>query len=113
MVDNPKAVNMVEGIIGERNRFLSIRNFESARDIEQVKTLLCELDRLRSQINPHVACSISCELHAICRYAAPDFQDILPTKRGELSYDRYVPLAALITFSGDVLEIPSAVLFGR
>src|SRR6266480_2487999 len=113
MVNDPEAVNMVETIIRKGKPFFSIGDFESARDPEQGKTLLCKLYRPRRQINPHVVCSISCELDTISRYATSDFQHVLLTKRGEPGHDRYVPLATLITFSGDVLEISSAVLFGR
>src|SRR6266487_3327173 len=111
MVNDPKTVNMVEAIIQKGKPFLSVGNFKSSRDAEQAKTLLCKLYRSRREIHPDVSCSILCELETIRSYAAPDFENVLPIKRGELSHDRYMPLTPLITSFGDVLEISAAILF--
>src|SRR6266487_4052997 len=113
MVNHPKAVNMVEAIVREGKTFLTIGNFKSAPHAEQTKALLCKLYGLRRQIHSNVFRSIPCELETIRAYTTPDFQDILPTKRCEASHGWYVPVATAITSSGNVFEIPPAVLFRR
>src|SRR6266550_5441767 len=113
MVNHPKAVNMVEAIVREGKTFLTIGNFKSASHAEQTKALPCELYGLRRQVHSGISCSIPCELETIRAYTTPDFQDILPTKGCEPSHGWYVPVATAITFSGNVFEIPTAVLFRR
>jgi len=92
--------------------FLTIGNFKVCPHAEQTKALLCELYGLRRQIHSNVFRSIPCELETIRAYTTPDFQDILPrnaVNRATVvraSRDRY-------TSSGNVFEIPPAVLFRR
>src|SRR2546430_17330684 len=108
-----EAINMIHGFVRKGKAFLRICDFKATWHSEYFEPFPCQLHRVGREIDSDVIRAVPRKLNAVSSYPTPDFQDILPTKGCEPSHNRYVPVATLITFPSDFLEIPSTVIFRR
>src|SRR5439155_12624230 len=108
-----ETVNMIHPFARKGQAFLSICDFKPTWHSEYFESFPCQFHRVGREINSDVIRAVPRKLNAVSSYSTPDLKNIFPTEGPEPCNNRYVPVATLITFPGDLLEIPSTVIFRR
>src|SRR5207248_4039712 len=109
----PETINMIHAFVRKGQAFLSICDFKLTWHSEKFESFPCQFHGVSREVNSDIICAVPRKLNAVSSYSTPNLKNIFPTERPELCNNRYVPVATLITFPSDLLEIPSTVIFRR
>src|SRR5690242_10163256 len=110
MVNDTKAIDMVETGIRKRQSFFSIRELESSGDTEEFEALPRELDGGGSEVYPNISSPVFSELQPVCSDATANLEYVLTSETSKVRDMRDMPLALTEPFARDLVEIPASIL---